>query len=76
MADRWYLSVVDPTTQTSAGGSPCSSRYIVYDDVPGGVVNCQGSSAVPEPVMIAPSRGQFGLKSDRTPGVCTQRSSR
>ena len=51
MADRWYFSVVEPTTQTRAGGSASSSRYIVYADVPGGVVNCQGSCAVPVPAM-------------------------
>ena len=29
MARSWYFSVVEPTWQTSAGGSACSSRYMV-----------------------------------------------
>ena len=32
---RSYLSFVEPTWQTIAGGSAASSRYIVYSDVPG-----------------------------------------
>ena len=44
MARRWYLSWVAPTWQTSAGGSADSSRHIVYSDVPGAVLSCQGSS--------------------------------
>src|SRR5664279_5831441 len=35
------------------GGSAASSRYIVYSDVPGGVVRTQGSSLVPVPVAIS-----------------------
>ena len=39
IARRSYLSLVEPTWQTSAGGSPASSRYIVYSLDPGGVVS-------------------------------------
>ena len=41
-----------PTWQTMAGGSPASSRYIVYSDVPGGVRRIQGSALVPLPCAI------------------------
>ena len=40
-----------PTWQTSSGGSAASSLYIVYAELPGAVVSCQGSSAVPVPSM-------------------------
>src|SRR5690349_10285230 len=46
-----YLSCVPPTWQTIAGGSLASSRYIVYSEVPGGVLRTQGSSFVPLPAM-------------------------
>ncbi len=44
MACSRYFRVVEPTWQTRAGGSASSSRYIVYAEVPGGVVSCHGSS--------------------------------
>jgi len=47
MAWRWYFSVVDPTTQASAGGSASVSLYIEYADEPGGVFSVHGSSLVP-----------------------------
>ena len=55
-----YDRVVLPTTQTRAGGSAASSRYIRYSELPGGVLRTQGSSLVPDPVavtfaMFAPS---------------------
>src|SRR5580692_11656739 len=46
-ARKWYLRVVEPTWQTSAGGSACGSWYIEYSDVPGGVFSSHGSSLVP-----------------------------
>ena len=54
MARASYLSCVPPTWQTIAGGSPASSRYIGYADVPGGVVRSQGSLLVPLPVAMDP----------------------
>ena len=42
MARASYRSFVEPTMQTMAGGSAVSSRYIVYADVPGGVVELPG----------------------------------
>ena len=50
IARRWYFSWVEPTWQTSAGGSAASSRYIVYSDVPGAVLSSHGSSLVPLPI--------------------------
>ncbi len=42
-----------PTWQTRAGGSADSSRYIVYSDVPGGVLSTHGSSRSPWPCALA-----------------------
>ena len=36
-----------------AGGSPASSRYIWYSDVPGGVLSTHGSALVPLPLWLA-----------------------
>ena len=49
MARRSYFSLVEPTWQTSCGGSAASSRYISYSLVPGGVFSRHGSSFVPVP---------------------------
>src|SRR5665213_565790 len=49
-ADRWYVRVVEPTWQTSTGGSADSPRYIMYVELPGGVVSSHGSSLVPAAV--------------------------
>src|SRR6185437_14628874 len=44
-----YLSCVPPTWQMMAGGSLASSMYIVYSEVPGGVLSSHGSALVPLP---------------------------
>src|SRR5262245_24182801 len=46
-----YRSLVVPTWHTSSAGSAASSRYMVNSDVPGGVFNTHGSSAVPVPLI-------------------------
>src|SRR6185437_16267724 len=54
MARRRYLSVVDPTWQTRVGGSACSSLYIVYWELPGGVFSTHGSSLLPVLISCPP----------------------
>jgi hypothetical protein len=56
MARASYFSWVEPTWQTITGGPAASSRYIVYSEVPGGVLSTHGSALVPLPApMVASS---------------------
>ena len=41
------MSFVDPTWHTNTAGSACSSRYIVYSELPGAVFSTHGSALVP-----------------------------
>src|ERR1700694_5478233 len=47
MQRRSYCNTVFPTVHTRIGGLCASSLYIVYPDVPDGVVSSQGCSFVP-----------------------------
>ena len=42
-----------PTRTTSAGGSSSPSRNASNEDVPGGVLSCQGFARVPSPFADA-----------------------
>src|ERR1700712_5491623 len=59
IARAWYVSFVEPTWQTRIGGAAASSRYIVYSELPGGVVSRHGSSLVPSLMREAYSRSEL-----------------
>src|SRR5438270_12646561 len=55
MQRRSYCNTVFPTVQTRIGGWCASSLFMVYSDVPGGVLSTQGCSFVPFASVILTS---------------------